>query len=447
MSSKPVAVIITGRKQNNKPLALCNIGGINLLERHIFALFYHGTKKVYILETENSLKGWNFAKKPDGIDIEVVTKFPELEEEFYLIRGDTVFNKKFFSLSNTLENNRQIEIFSGKPTDGKKMFTSSMGFEILKDELHYIGFSRVGSGHATALARALEIDGEMGEIKLIKELSKSKESKIIQGENLFFRQIEKKSNCYGAGTLLFHSLRKPQDGIIAKLFNRPLSLPVSRVLSHTPLTPNQLSFINGLFAVASGIILAFGHAKLGLSLYISGLLGGILMQACSVYDGCDGEVARVKYQFTHFGDWLDTIVDDITNCLFFAGVATWSYFYTGQSRFIYMGIAAFLGQWISNFVMYYYLIKVTGTGNNQDYRAGFSDDEDGGVSGKILDKVKYLTKRDFHLFFFMILAIFGRLDIGAYLIFAMASGAAIIFSIQHIQLLSRGLPEKNKEPE
>jgi len=439
-----VALIIPGKEGSKGPLALCNVGGLKLIERHIFALYYHGTKKVFILDPKNRLKDWKFKRKPQDIEVKTVKTIPSIESNFYLLRGDTVINKKFLDLASDFENSNKIEIFTGKPQDGKKMFTKSSGYDISLENSYYTGFSNVGSSHIPALSRALEVDSEYGDIKLIKNLSKTKSAEIIEGNNIFFHKVESKKDCFDAGTLLFHSLRKPQDGIIARTFNRPLSLPVSRVLSHLPLTPNQLSFINGLFAIAAAFFLAFGHSLLGMGFYLSGVLGGVFMQACSIYDGCDGEVARVKYQFTHFGDWLDTIIDDITNCLFFAGVATWAYFYTGQSRFIYMGIAAFIGQWTANIVMYYFLIKVTGTGNNQDYKVGFGDDEDGGLSGRIMDKLKYLTKRDFHLFMFFVISLFGRLDIGAYLIFVMASGAGIIFAAQHILMLKRGIPQKEK---
>ncbi len=443
MTKANAAVIIPGKKDSEGLYTLLRVGGLSLLDRHLFGLYYHGVRKAYILDPGNLLRKWRFARKPEDMEVEVVETFPALEEEFYLIRGDAVFHKGYLNETKPLTSSKGLLLLSGAPADGHKWWTRSEGFPIL-DQDHYVGFARVGHGHIPALSRALEVDPENGDLKLLTQLSKTKECEIARGPGPFFRRIDSRADVYSAGTLLFHSLRKPQDGLVARTFNRPMSLPVSRVLAIFPITPNQLSVINGFFAVAAGFFLAFGHHLVGLSFYLSGLLGGTLMQACSIYDGCDGEVARVKFQFTHFGDWLDTIIDDITNCIFFAGVAAWAYLSTGQTRFIYMGIAAFVGQWIANIVMYYYLIKVAGTGNNQDYKVGFGKDEDGGLSGRILDKLKYLTKRDFHLFLFFLLGVFGRLDIGAYLIAISASIAGVILGLQHLIMLRTGVPGAGK---
>ncbi|MBU1241068.1 CDP-alcohol phosphatidyltransferase family protein, partial [Myxococcota bacterium] len=347
MTKASAAIIIPGKKDSEGPYTLLRVGGLPLLDRQLFGLYYHGVKKAYILDPKEALRKWRFERKPEDMEIEVVETFPALEEEFYLVRGDVVFHKRFFETTKPLPSSKGLTLLTGKPADGHKWWTKSDGFPILEQD-HYVGFARVGHGHIPALSRALEVDAENGDLKLFTQLSKTKDCELMAGPGIFFRRIDSRADTYQAGTLLFHSLRKPQDGIVARTFNRPMSLPVSRVLAVLPVTPNQLSVINGFFAIAAGFFLAFGHHLMGLSFYTAGLLGGIFMQACSVYDGCDGEIARVKFQFTHFGDWLDTIIDDITNCIFFAGVAAWAYLSTGQTRFIYMGIAAFVGQWIAN---------------------------------------------------------------------------------------------------
>jgi phosphatidylglycerophosphate synthase len=44
------------------------------------------------------------------------------------------------------------------------------------------------------------------------------------------------------------------------------------------------------------------------------------MQLNSILDGCDGELARVRHQGSRLGEWLDTIGDDASNVLFWAGL-------------------------------------------------------------------------------------------------------------------------------
>src|SRR5690606_26253831 len=51
------------------------------------------------------------------------------------------------------------------------------------------------------------------------------------------------------------------------------------------------------------------------------LIAGTLMQLNSILDGCDGELARVRFQGSKLGQWLDTVGDDLSNVLFWAALA------------------------------------------------------------------------------------------------------------------------------
>ena len=42
----------------------------------------------------------------------------------------------------------------------------------------------------------------------------------------------------------------------------------------------------------------------------------------SILDGCDGELARVRFQQSKLGAWLDTFVDDVLNVLMTAAVGS-----------------------------------------------------------------------------------------------------------------------------
>jgi CDP-L-myo-inositol myo-inositolphosphotransferase len=61
--------------------------------------------------------------------------------------------------------------------------------------------------------------------------------------------------------------------------------------------------------------------------------GFALEQLQSILDGCDGELARVRFQQSKLGAWLDTFVDDVLNVLLTvatgvglhrAGAGTWA---------------------------------------------------------------------------------------------------------------------------
>jgi phosphatidylglycerophosphate synthase len=113
---------------------------------------------------------------------------------------------------------------------------------------------------------------------------------------------------------LFESCRKPVDGLVSRYLNRHISLFVSRRLVNTPITPNQMTVAT--FAV--GVLAAYVASRGG---YRDTLAAAALMQLNSILDGCDGELARVRFQGSRLGEWLDTIGDDFSNVLYWGGLA------------------------------------------------------------------------------------------------------------------------------
>ncbi len=111
-------------------------------------------------------------------------------------------------------------------------------------------------------------------------------------------------------------LGKPTDGPVSRYINRRLSMPISRfIVEHNiPLTPNQASFIAFLVGALSLPLLALGHA----------LLGGLLIQASSVLDGVDGEIARLRGMASKWGGFLDAVLDRVADTLIILGAALYA---------------------------------------------------------------------------------------------------------------------------
>jgi hypothetical protein len=118
---------------------------------------------------------------------------------------------------------------------------------------------------------------------------------------------------------VFGTLFRADLGFVARRLNKPLSVRVTRhFLVRTPITPNQIT----LFAAALGLV---GCALMATGGYLPVLLGLLLEHTQSVLDGCDGELARVRFQQSKLGAWLDTFVDDVLNVLMTAsaGIGVW----------------------------------------------------------------------------------------------------------------------------
>jgi CDP-L-myo-inositol myo-inositolphosphotransferase len=111
--------------------------------------------------------------------------------------------------------------------------------------------------------------------------------------------------------LLAQLRSKPNDGPVSRYLNRPLSVRISRQLVNYPLTPNQISLFSFLTSILAAALFILGG-------YPALLLGGFLAQLASIIDGCDGEVARLKFQGSPYGGWLDAVLDRYADaCLLF----------------------------------------------------------------------------------------------------------------------------------
>jgi phosphatidylglycerophosphate synthase len=118
---------------------------------------------------------------------------------------------------------------------------------------------------------------------------------------------------------VFEDLMRADLGIVARLLNKKISFPLTRhLLVHLPFTPNMITLVAGAVGLFGALLIATGT-------YEHVVLGFLLAQLQSILDGCDGELARVRFQQTAAGEWLHTIIDDFLNVaiVLAVGVALW----------------------------------------------------------------------------------------------------------------------------
>ena len=128
----------------------------------------------------------------------------------------------------------------------------------------------------------------------------------------FFLKVNSRQTEKEATRLLLNTARKPQDGFIAKHINRPISLFFSQRLVRLGASPSLLSFLNFLLGLAGAWLAAVGGG------YWSFFLAGLCFELASIFDGCDGEVARLTYTTSDKGALSDVILDASSYVIFFS---------------------------------------------------------------------------------------------------------------------------------
>ena len=113
---------------------------------------------------------------------------------------------------------------------------------------------------------------------------------------------------------LRRSLTKEGDGPVARYLNRPVSTRASMALAHLPLHPDVVSVVSFLVALSGAWMLSMGAA----------IAGALLVQAASVLDGVDGEIARLRIRASAAGALLDGVLDRIGDAAIVCGLALWA---------------------------------------------------------------------------------------------------------------------------
>jgi phosphatidylglycerophosphate synthase len=144
---------------------------------------------------------------------------------------------------------------------------------------------------------------------------------------------------------------KDTDAKVAR-FNRRISLPISIALIRTPLTANQLSVILVAIGLYAAWLFSIGH-------YWTGVLGGFLSLAASVLDGCDGEIARLKYQESALGCWIETVGDYSYYIAIFIGLAIGAVRQTQWEIFYWFGATALAGMVLTFGLLIYLRSRLT----------------------------------------------------------------------------------------
>ncbi|MCX7679638.1 MAG: CDP-alcohol phosphatidyltransferase family protein [Spirochaetes bacterium] len=209
-----------------------------------------------------------------------------------------------------------------------------------------------------------------------------------------------------AEKILIQTIRNNTPGFIARNINKAISLPISRMLSKTRIHPNILTVVNMLIGFSSAIFISYNT-------HLCIALGGLFFQLASIFDGVDGEVAKLTLKVSRLGGWLDTISDNGSLILFLMA-SSYLFFLNSSSALLPIIIIAllFIGLILMLSAMISFLRKHTKSGSLVTYDKEFLQklpDSDKLVF--IIHKLKYYTKKEFFSLAFFIICLTGKIHI------------------------------------
>ena len=255
------------------------VAGRTLLQRGIRTLARVGIKRVLVvLPPGHTSSGKSLA--PD-LDIQIEQTTPEAarlpDAPVLLLRGDCVHHHS--SLQALIDAGLQRDDLVAQTSNGRS------------------------SGAFLCAPSALPSDALTGD--LWSSLAAHLHRRADIASHLWQRVTDKRS-ARAAKNMLFDQVSKATSGTVARLLNVRISVPISKLIVDTGISPNMVTFF---MVLCPGLLAAYLVTQA--DSYLQLVCAGVLWQLASILDGCDGEIARVKLAETKFGAWFDTVTDNL----------------------------------------------------------------------------------------------------------------------------------------
>jgi len=405
MNIDQAIIIATGTGINSEKLSLfgdMTVGGILQLKRLIIVGQRAGIKRFTIITDKNSHLEKDLAGKlqtKSEISWHSQNSPIKLETGPYLVlQSNLIINPKGLSVLLEKNNSESDSIFL--IDENKTNDTGTVNHENSAD-LFINAQSVIGAFVFNKRFLKKLFLNSMDLAILAKEHADNENSECLQIRDEYWMHLSAdKKSINAAEDLLFLNIRKSERGWKSRNINRRISIPISRLLIRTPLTPNMISALVGIIGILSGFLYIWGTI----------VLAGILLELSSILDGCDGEVAKMKLMESKFGQWIDTVYDQISYIFFIVGVPVGYYISTGSSLAIILGglnIAILL---LSIAWGFYFVSKYANSGSMVKYPSTVDrlfPLENRSFVYKSIVLVRPLIQREYFAFIILLASVFG----------------------------------------
>jgi len=210
--------------------------------------------------------------------------------------------------------------------------------------------------------------------------------------------IRHANDCAVAETVLLSGLVKATEGWMALHINRKISLAVTRRLMHTSVTPNHMTWVSMVLGLV-GAVFFLSHEH-GMQ-----ILGALFFLLHSILDGCDGELARLKFMESRLGGILDFWSDNIVHMSVFAAMGIgWAEAFPDSLWPWLCATLAVVGTAVSASLVYFHTMHAESKAGPLYTSVSISDQKSAIV--RIAD---ILSRRDF-IYLVLVLALFGQIQ-------------------------------------
>jgi len=414
------------------------IAGVPLIVRGIMTLFSAGIKNVTLLiaesQKEKILKFLGRFRKERLPQIKILSydepyrvspkTIEEIlrtsDEKFILINGNLIFDNNLIKNLNStnIQGNETLICHEGS----QQIPIVKTSKKVLEKLILF----------TTIQPRSIE--------SCLTSLLKDSSLKIVRKSNTSYTfLVRRPQERIVAEKFLAEAIRLSTNGPVAKYINKRISLPISLFLSRLWISPHAITAINIVIGLLSGVFIA-GKG------YVFMLIGASLFQIASVADGVDGEISKLTFRASKFGQFIDTISDNLAlaSCLIGLTISACRTFNPIIS--FSAGILAIINTSFVIWLMVRYLKKHTNSASlatfNKVYLTNLPK-ETNPIFVWFLNNFKYFAMKDCFAFLIFALGVIGVLPV--FLFFTTFGTMLAALSIGYLQLSSKHSHKANAE--
>jgi CDP-L-myo-inositol myo-inositolphosphotransferase len=357
---------------DSKPLVI--LLGLSLIERVILTAHKSGFSEFYVVTGYNAQKVGPFLDKVSrdrdikitnisnekwekGNGLSVLKAKKVLNENFILLMTDHIFDQNILkelkrekikggevmlAVDHKNNSNNLVDIDDVTKVCVNNGKAVDIGKYIPKYNAYDTGIFLCSPAIFNAIETSISTSNDnslTGGVKILAEKGKVKTFDI---KDYYWIDIDDEKAFRRAEKLLCDKLKKSSDGPVSRYLNRPISTRFTKYLLKSNISPNQITFFSFILFVIASIFFFLGS-------YIALFAGAVLAQMASIIDGCDGEVARLKYKESNFGKWFDAVLDRYADAFLLFGL-TYYVFAPGKNLlFLFIGFLAIIGSFMNSY--------------------------------------------------------------------------------------------------
>lgn len=432
------------------PKPLVRVGGLTLLKRTILTAKAAGVKRFVIVigclgdQVRNSLDGDADLKGLELVwvqndqytlknGVSVLCAQPHIRGEFFLTMADHICEKAIWQTLQSepargglvLAVDRKLgEIFdmddATKVKVGAHDTIAAIGKQLGEYDAIDTGVFRCDPALFEALER---FRGENGDVSLsegVQTLARAGKARVADVGAAWWQDVDDLPSRKEAERVLFAKLTKKTDGPVSRHINRKFSKTITRMVMNTELVPNHMTALGLVIGLLAAVVTALVTPS---SLWLLAV-GAVLYQVSSMIDGCDGEIARLKFKHSDSGEWFDTISDDVINLSYQLALGFALTRLTGESIWLKLGIGSFALGWFVAGALYRKLLA-NGKGTHLAVEWSFQKVENPSLFSRLCAKLEFVGHRDFYALALMVLVMVGAAKLALAASFVMVG---VVFS-------------------